>query len=104
MHVRNPRSSTEEGTEAAPGYYDGPNEVIGDLRLNQRYFLYRTPLGLVSGKTFSITFTIDRPTRDVWPVFKDFNLWQNSHNGYSGVVGDLDGKSFQLSSQPDLKK
>jgi hypothetical protein len=47
-------------------------------------------------------FTIARPARDVWPHLKDFNGWQNEYGHYySGVIGDLDGKTFRLSAEPD---
>jgi hypothetical protein len=88
----------------APVFIDGQVEVIGDLQLKRQFYLYRTPDGLVSGTTFNVTCTIDRLPREVWPVFKDLNQWQNSHHRYSGVVGDLEGKTFRISSQPDLDK
>lgn len=90
----------EEATERSPRFIDGQVEVIADLRLRRRFYLYSTPQGLVSGTTFNVRFTVDAESRDVWPVFKDLNLWQSSHHRYSGVVGDLGGKSFKISSQP----
>ncbi|HKW43852.1 MAG TPA: hypothetical protein VJP06_06660 [Thermoplasmata archaeon] len=86
------------GTEANPTFIEGPIESIDDLRLTRRFFLYETPDGLVSGTTFNIRFTVDAVPGVVWPVFKDLNLWQNSHHRYSGVVGDLEGKSFRIAN------
>src|SRR5580698_8293639 len=85
------------GTITIPKYYDWElgEEIKGDLCLHSRLYTYRTELGVVSGWTMSITCTIDRPVKDVWPYFKDFNLWQKKHY-YSGVVGDLEGQIFSL--------
>jgi hypothetical protein len=56
----------------------------------------------VAGKTFSVMFTVDQPARHVWPQLKDFNAWQNPYGHYySGVVGDLEGQTFLLSSKPN---
>jgi hypothetical protein len=96
--------SVLDATEQAPHFIDGQVEVIGDLRLTRRFYLYPTPDGLVSGTTFNVRCTIDRLPREVWPVFKDLNLWQSSHHRYSGVVGDLEGKTFRISSRPDFEK
>ena len=91
-----------EGTVLAPTYYEGPADDTGDVHLSGRYYTYRTDDGLVAGATTSIMFTIDRPVRDVWPYVKDFNLWQSQFNHhYSGVIGDLDGKTFGLGGDPE---
>jgi len=91
-----------EGTVPARTYYEGPADFNGDERIHARYFAYQTDAGLVVGDTYSIMFTIDRPAKDVWRYLKDFNLWQNEHNHYySGVLGDLEGKTFRLSNKPD---
>lgn len=89
-----------EGSVREPTYYEGPEDIQGDVRLRGRYFTYRTELGLVAGCNTSILFAIDRPVRQVWPYFKDFNLWHTQHH-YSGVVGDLEGKTFHLSLKPN---
>jgi hypothetical protein len=89
-----------EGTELAPTFYEGPADVDGDVQMHQRYYTYRSPEGLVAGKTASVMFTVDRPARDVWPFLKDFNLWQNAYDHfYSGVAGDLEGQRMSLSLQ-----
>jgi uncharacterized protein YndB with AHSA1/START domain len=94
------RTPTVAGTEAAPVYIPGLSIVNGDVRMARRLYLYQTPEGLVSGSVFTVRFTVDAPPSDVWPIFKDFNLWQSSHHAYSGVVGEMEGKTFRISSQP----
>jgi hypothetical protein len=90
-----------QGTALVPRFYEGPADIQGDVHLQQRYFTYQTEAGWVAGKTFNVMFTIDRPAKDVWPHLKDFNPWQNSYGHYySGVLGDLEGKTFQLGSDP----
>jgi hypothetical protein len=96
------RELSPGGTVLAPNYYEGPAEILGDVRLHQRYFTYKTDAGWVAGKTFNVMFTIERPAKDVWPRLKDFNPWQNSYGHYySGVVGDLEGKQFCISDKPN---
>lgn len=91
-----------DGTVRAPHFLEGPAEIVGDIHLHQRFFTYRLDAGLVSGKTFSVMFTIDRAASDVWPHLKDLNPWQNAYGHYySGVVGDLEGKRFHISSTPN---
>jgi hypothetical protein len=90
------------GTVHIPTYYEGPTDINGDVRINQRYFAYRTGAYSVFGKTLNVVFTIDRPAKEVWPYFKDYNLWQNSyHHYYSGVAGDLEGKAIRISGKPN---
>lgn len=94
--------SPPAGTALAPNFYDGPVDIQDDVCLHQRYFSYKVDSGWVAGKTFNVTFTIDRLPREVWPRLKDFNPWQNSYGHfYSGVVGDLEGGTFLLGSKPD---
>jgi hypothetical protein len=82
-------------------YYDGPALVGGDISVRRRYFTIRTETGIVAGSDLNVMFTIDRPSRFVWPHFKDFNRWQNPRHYYSGVVGDLEGGAFAISAKPD---
>lgn len=83
-------------------YYDGPSDVTGDVRLRYRYFTYRVEAGLVAGVATTVRFTLDAPASRIWPIFKDFNLWQNQFDHYySGVIGDLEGKTFSLSLKPN---
>jgi hypothetical protein len=92
-----PGPVSQLGTVLAPNYYEGLVDINGDQRQHRRYFTYKTPAGLMTGTTTSVMFTIDRPAKEIWPYFKDFNLWQNSyHHYYSGVVGDLEGKPFRI--------
>jgi len=57
----------------------------------------------MTGTTTNVMFTIDRPAKAVWPYLRDFNLWQNSyHHYYSGVAGDLEGRTIRLVIGSDL--
>jgi hypothetical protein len=90
-----------EGTASSPKFREAFDETHDDLRISGRYFTFDTDEGLVAGATFDITCTIDRPARDVWPYFKDHTLWQDAYNHYySGVLGDLEGGTFMLNTQP----
>jgi hypothetical protein len=94
--------ASEPGNVRSRTYYEGPAEIHGDVRIHRRYFTYRTESGVVAGSDFNVMFTVDAPTKKVWPCFKDFNLWQNSHRYYySGILGDLEGKTFSISKKPD---
>src|SRR5579859_7046309 len=85
---------------SARTYYDGPSHINADEQIHARYFTYRTEAGLVAGDSLSVLFVIDRPAKEVWRYLRDFNLWQNEHQHfYSGVMGDLEGKSFRLSKK-----
>ena len=85
------------GTPERPDYHGGYEHVDGDVWVYGQTFSYRTGQELVAGATLSTRFTVDRPTRDVWPYLKDFNLWQAPAGyRYTGVVGDLEGKTFRL--------
>jgi hypothetical protein len=96
-------SASQSGTFRAPKYYEGHIDTQDEIYQNLRYYTYRTDKGLVVGTTASVMFSIDRPPSDVWPVIKDFNLWQNSHNHYySGVVGNLEGQTFRSWDKPNV--
>jgi len=85
------------GSVRDPKVHDAFTEVDDDLRLHGRYYTYVSDDGLVVGVTLSCMCVVDRPVREVWPLYKDFNLWQSSYDHhYSGVVGDLEGKTFTL--------
>lgn len=88
------------GTVLSPKFHSNIEDSSGGQRQNRRYFTYQTCEGLVAGYAVSITFDIDQPARAVWPHFKDFNRWQNSHHYYSGVVGDLEGKTYRVADKP----
>jgi len=87
------------GTPQRPNTYQETPVSQGDIHISAQYFAYETAEGLVSGTTIDVMFTIDRPAREVWPVFKDFTRWQKGHL-YSGVLGDIEGKMFYLSADP----
>ena len=85
-----------------PNYYDGPAEVLGNIRLRQRFFSWKVDGGWISGKTFNVAWTVDAMAAEVWPYFKDFNLWQNSYGHYySAILGDIEGQMCRLSDKPN---
>lgn len=91
-----------EATVPERTYYEGPTDINHDEKICARYFTYKTELGLAAGDCYCIMFTIDRSAKEVWRYLRDFNLWQNEHNHYySGVLGDLEGKTFSISNRRD---
>ncbi len=102
MSAIDPIDAISAGTAQAPKFYAGPSDVTDEVSVSQRYFSYATTAGIAVGKTLSVTFFIDRPAQLVWRYLKDFNLWQNVHHHYyTGVVGDLEGKTFRLGTRPN---
>jgi len=98
-----PTAAIIRGSDQRLQYYDGPIETHGDVHIHGRFFTSRVRAGLVAGTDLSLMFTIDGPARQVWPHFKDFNLWQSGHY-YSGVVGDLEGRTFRISLEAEAGK
>jgi len=99
------RADATRGTALCPNFYEGPSDARGDYHARIRCFTYLTGEGLVAGRNTSQTFTIDRPAKEVWPYIKDFNLWQNGYGYYySGVVGDLEGEHFFITSKDTPRK
>jgi hypothetical protein len=98
------REETAKGTIQSPRYEESPAfsepNVDDDVCLRGRIFTYGTEAGLVAGSIASVMFTIDRPAKEVWPYFKNLNLWQKNMH-YSGVVGDLEGKIYTTSEKPN---
>jgi len=91
-------------TVAAPeiSYFEAYSDVDGEEKMKARYFTYRIPEGLVAGVRMTVHFTVDGTPKEVWPFLKDFNAWQNSSGYYySGVIGELEGKSFRLTDDAD---
>lgn len=62
---------------------------------------------MVGGKVFRVKLVLDRPAKEVWPILKDFNLWQGWKDGkrygfyYDAIVGDSEGKKIQMGAKPD---
>lgn len=95
-------SSWGKGTLASPRFRHAYDETHGDVRISGKYYSFDTDEGLVAGAAISLTCTVDRPATDVWPYFKDHTLWQDAyHHYYSGVLGDLEGKTFGLDTSPE---
>jgi len=81
---------TDNGQIVARRYYEGLTYTQDDVQMHQRLFTNATSKGWIVGWDMNLTFTIDRPAKEVWSLLKDFNLWQNSYGYYySGIVGDL---------------
>jgi uncharacterized protein YndB with AHSA1/START domain len=89
---------------AARRILDGPVEIADGLRMARRHHLYRTTEGLVSATTFDVRFTVEASPAEVWPVFRDLNAWHGAVNHYSGLVADLEGSDFHLSSAAEPGK
>jgi hypothetical protein len=90
-----------EGTASSPKFRVAFDEQHDDLKLSGRYYTFTDDVGLVAGATVDLTCTFDKPARDVWPYFKDHTLWQDAyHHYYSGVLGDLEGGTFMINTEP----
>jgi hypothetical protein len=88
-------------TAEARRYEDAYHESSDDVLLSLRYFTCRVPAGLVAGANIGVQFAIERPASELWPYASDWNLWQNESGFYySGVLGDLEGQTFSLSTRP----
>jgi uncharacterized protein YndB with AHSA1/START domain len=93
-----------QGSYETAVYTDGPDDVHDDVRMTQQYYIHDTPSGRMVGKTSNVTFVLPSGPADVWPFLKDFNQWQNGDSHYySGVVGDLEGKTFNLRLTADAE-
>ncbi len=85
------------GTKASPMHYQGPIHVEKDVKLNRQYLTYVDDVGVVAGSLLSVAFDLQGSSADIWPQFKDFNLWQNSYGYYySRVVGDSEGPGLEI--------
>jgi hypothetical protein len=92
----------ERGTITHPVMHQGPIEEHDDLVLNRQFFTYVDDVGYVAGSLLSVAFTVDAPAARVWPVFSDFNLWQNGYGYYySAVAGEHEGRILRLALEPD---
>jgi hypothetical protein len=90
------------GTLLTPRWYESFADVNGDEQVHSKLYSFVDDGQLVVGTTKSVMFTVDRPADEVWPVLKNPNLWQSEYgHHYSGVVGDLEGKSFRLGDKPN---
>ena len=61
---------------------------------------------LITNIRSDISFTVNRPVREVWPVFKDFNLWlqdlkYTDADGNEVVQGDSEGETIYFSIRPN---
>lgn len=91
----------QEGTFARPKI--GDIAVYGDENTTIRrvVFSYASGAEQVVGTKTSVYFKVARPVKDVWPVFQDFNLWQNDAGYFvTGPFGDNEGELEFLFSGP----
>ena len=82
-----------QGTFARPTV--GDVAVYGDENTTIRrvVFSYASGSEQVVGTKTSVQFEVARPVRAVWPVFQDFNLWQNDAGYFvTGPFGDKEGE------------
>jgi hypothetical protein len=91
-------TTSDSPITSARNYYDVHESEDGDLRMKTRLFTYATDKGLVAGSSTNVMFTVKHPASVVWPILKDFNLWQNdADHFYSKAVGDCEnGERFFL--------
>lgn len=105
MVAQSQASSSGSPIERSPSiiqYLDGTSEAQADVRLQFRYYTRSFVEWDMVGVVASISFMLDAPVAKTWPYFKDFNLWHYTGNYfYSGVVGDLEGRTFRLSKVPN---
>jgi hypothetical protein len=100
MNAASDERRSGEWSARAPRFYQGPADSRDGVELNYRYYTHPVGEELAAGLVASITFGIDRPAKEVWRHLKDFNAWQNPcDHYYSGVIGDLEGKTYRLSAQ-----
>lgn len=77
-------------------YVPGLNDVGAGHSIRQRFFVSSDSRPLVAGIELDVQFVVARPPAEVWPIFQDFNAWHQPKNYYSGCVGGLEGKTFDL--------
>jgi len=67
---------------------------------NRDIFSYESGGEKTVGYNANIQFTVASPARRVWPIFKDFNLWQNDFGHYySGAFGDKEGEMVHITDK-----
>ena len=60
---------------------------------------------LISTMAIEMSFTVNRPVREVWPVFKDFNQWHKDlqytdNDGNEVAEGDAEGQTVYVGVRP----
>lgn len=78
------------GTVLAPNYSELMDYSKDDFGFHLRNFTYMSSKGPVAGIVASISFVVDAPAKDLWPVLKDFNNWEGPFDiQYTGANGEL---------------
>jgi hypothetical protein len=90
-----------EGTFAAPKISDISVYGNKDTIIRRVVFSYVSDAEKTVGTKTSVYFTLNSPVKEVWPIFQNFNLWQN-HKGYfySGAFGDRENELEYLMLGP----
>ena len=79
-----------QGTVVAPNYSELMDFKEGEFGFHLKNFTYMSSKGPVAGIVASISFVVDAPAKDVWPVLKDFNNWEGPFGiRYTGANGEL---------------
>lgn len=92
----------EEGTFSAPAISEISLRQSDGATIRRVVYSYSDGAAEVVGTKTSVLFTLNRPVKDVWPVFRDFNKWQNAAGlFYSGEFGDQEGKLEFMMRQRD---
>lgn len=87
---------------ASTTYLEGVEESAEGAHFNFRYYMRGAGEARTVGTIATMSFSVDAPVAVVWPIFKDSNLWHNAGGYYySGVLGDLEGRTFRLSKAPN---
>jgi hypothetical protein len=94
-------ASIPQGTPMQPvrckAFVQGNEQFV----YNRDVFSYQCDGEKTVGYNANVQFTVDRPAAKVWPVFKDFNLWQNDFGHYySGAFGEKVGHLIHLTNKP----
>lgn len=97
-------SSFSWGGEADNPYFEKKLEASrGDDLLQVGFFSYRDDGYVVAGVKVVLSVLIDKPVDSVWPVFQNFNAWQNDtgyfywdKQGRAAVHGYMEGEQLSI--------
>lgn len=86
------QASAKSGTRAKPEMHNVFVHGNDRIPLRREVISYLEDGNIVVGTILSLHFTLNKPAKEVWPIFQNFNLWQNqSGYYYSGDFGDSEG-------------
>ena len=66
-----------------------------DDKMFHKWLIDRDGDTITADVSIKYEFVIDRPAADVWPYFKNLNLWQTDLH-YSGIPGDEEGNTLNF--------